>query len=295
MTTEKRFSDRLKTYLLFAGPTTFVFLTVIILPFLFGIYLTFTNWDGVAKTYTFVGLNNYLTVFKDPVFWNSFLLTVRYVLYTVVIVNTLGFILAYALTGNTVRGQNLLRTGFFIPNLIGGIILGLVWKFIFSTVLVFIGRSLDISFLSYSWLANPNKVLWTLVIVTVWQYSGYMMIIFIAGLSNIPRDLIEAATIDGASGFHRLKNIVLPLMVPSFIVTVFLTIQRGFMVYDVNLALTDGGPFKSSELISMHVYKKAFLAQQYGVGQSQAFLLFVLVAAISLTQVYFTKKLEVEA
>ncbi|NLL48775.1 MAG: sugar ABC transporter permease [Firmicutes bacterium] len=295
MTTEKRFSDRLKTYLLFAGPTTFVFLTVIILPFLFGIYLTFTNWDGIAKTYTFVGLNNYLTVFKDPVFWNSFLLTVRYVLYTVVIVNTLGFILAYALTGNTVRGQNLLRTGFFIPNLIGGIILGLVWKFIFSTVLVFIGRSLDISFLSYSWLANPNKVLWTLVIVTVWQYSGYMMIIFIAGLSNIPRDLIEAATIDGASGFHRLKNIVLPLMVPSFIVTVFLTIQRGFMVYDVNLALTDGGPFKSSELISMHVYKKAFLAQQYGVGQSQAFLLFVLVAAISLTQVYFTKKLEVEA
>ena len=295
MATEKRFSDRLKTYLLFAGPTTFVFLTVIILPFLFGIYLTFTNWDGIAKTYTFVGLNNYLTVFKDPVFWNSFLLTVRYVLYTVVIVNTLGFILAYALTGNTVRGQNLLRTGFFIPNLIGGIILGLVWKFIFSTVLVFIGRSLDISFLSYSWLANPNKVLWTLVIVTVWQYSGYMMIIFIAGLSNIPRDLIEAATIDGASGFHRLKNIVLPLMVPSFIVTVFLTIQRGFMVYDVNLALTDGGPFKSSELISMHVYKKAFLAQQYGVGQSQAFLLFVLVAAISLTQVYFTKKLEVEA
>lgn len=295
MATEKRFSDKLKTYLLFAGPTTFVFLTVIILPFLFGIYLTLTNWDGIAKTYTFVRLDNYLTVFKDPVFWNSFLLTVRYVLYTVVIVNTLGFILAYALTGNNVRGQNLLRTGFFIPNLIGGIILGLVWKFIFSTVLVFIGRSLDISALSYSWVANPNKVLWTLIIVSVWQYSGYMMIIFIAGLSNIPRDLIEAATIDGASGFSRLRSIVLPLMVPSFIVTVFLTIQRGFMVYDVNLALTDGGPFKSSELISMHVYKKAFLAQQYGVGQSQAFLLFVLVAAISLTQVYFTKKLEVEA
>ncbi|NMB20914.1 MAG: sugar ABC transporter permease [Firmicutes bacterium] len=295
MATEKRFSDKLKTYLLFAGPTTFVFLTVIILPFLFGIYLTLTNWDGIAKTYTFVRLDNYLTVFKDPVFWNSFLLTVRYVLYTVVIVNTLGFILAYALTGNNVRGQNLLRTGFFIPNLIGGIILGLVWKFIFSTVLVFIGRSLDISALSYSWVANPNKVLWTLIIVSVWQYSGYMMIIFIAGLSNIPRDLIEAATIDGASGFNRLRSIVLPLMVPSFIVTVFLTIQRGFMVYDVNLALTDGGPFKSSELISMHVYKKAFLAQQYGVGQSQAFLLFVLVAAISLTQVYFTKKLEVEA
>ena len=120
------------------------------------------------------------------------------------------------------------------------------------------------------------------------------MIIFIAGLSNIPKELLEAATIDGANGFHRLKSVVLPLMVPAFIVTVFLTIQRGFMVYDVNLALTGGGPFKTTELISMHVYEKAFLAQQYGVGQSQAFFLFILVAAISLTQVYFTKKLEVE-
>ena len=192
------------------------------------------------------------------------------------------------------RGQNFLRTGFFVPNLIGGIILGFVWRFIFSNVLVYIGRSLDIAALSYSWLANPDKALWTLGIVSVWQYSGYMMIIFIAGLSNIPKELLEAATIDGANGFHRLKSVVLPLMVPAFIVTVFLTIQRGFMVYDVNLALTGGGPFKTTELISMHVYEKAFLAQQYGVGQSQAFFLFILVAAISLTQVYFTKKLEVE-
>lgn len=295
LVTEKRFIDKLKTYLVFAGPTTFVFLTVIILPFLFGIYLTFTNWDGIAKAYTFVGLNNYITVFKDKMFWSSFMLTVKYVLCTVVIVNTLGFILAYALTGDNIRGQNFLRTGFFIPNLIGGIILGLVWRFIFSNVLVFIGRNLNIGFLSYSWLANPDKAFWTLVIVSVWQYSGYMMIIFIAGLSNIPKELIEAATIDGASGLQRVKSIVLPLMVPSFIVTVFLTIQRGFMVYDVNLALTQGGPFKSTELISMHVYEKAFLAQQYGVGQSQAFFLFLLVASISLTQVYFTKKLEVEA
>ncbi|HHT90101.1 MAG: sugar ABC transporter permease [Bacillota bacterium] len=295
MATEKRFLDRLKTYLLFAGPTTFVFFTVIILPFLFGVYLTFTNWDGIAKTYTFVRFSNYATVVRDRMFWNSFLLTVKYVFYTVLIVNALGFVLAYALTGDTVRGQNLLRTGFFVPNLIGGIILGLVWRFVFSNVLVFIGRSLKIGPLSYSWLANPDKAFWTLVIVSVWQYSGYMMIIFIAGLTHIPSELIEAATIDGAGGFHRLRTIILPLMVPSFIVTVFLTIQRGFMVYDVNLALTQGGPFKSTELISMFVYEKAFLAQQYGVGQSQAFFLFLLVAAISLTQVYFTKKLEVEA
>ena len=295
LASEKKFVDKLKTYLLFAGPTTLVFATVIILPFLFGIYLTFTNWDGLSKAYVFVSFSNYQKVLQDAAFWTSFLRTVKYVFYTVVLVNSLGFALAYALTGNKVLGQNLLRTGFFVPNLIGGIILGLVWRFIFSNVLVYLGRTLNIGFLSYSWLANPTKALWTLVIVTVWQYSGYMMIIFIAGLSNIPRELIEAATIDGATGFQRLRTIILPLMVPAFIVTVFLTIQRGFMVYDVNLALTNGGPFKTTELISMFVYEKAFLAQQYGVGQAQAFLLFVLVAAISLTQVYFTKKLEVEA
>ena len=164
----------------------------------------------------------------------------------------------------------------------------------FSRVLVFIGKSLNLSFLSYSWLANPQKALWALVIVSVWQYSGYMMIIHIAGLVNIPKELIEAAIIDGAGAGQRIRRIILPLMVPSFVVTLFLTLQRGFMVYDVNLALTDGGPFRSTELISMHVYKKAFLAQEYGIGQAQAFFLFLIVAAITLAQVYFSKKWEVE-
>ncbi|MBA2132664.1 sugar ABC transporter permease [Hydrogenispora sp. UU3] len=166
--------------------------------------------------------------------------------------------------------------------------------FVFSRVLVFIGKSLNLSFLSYSWLANPQKALWALVIVSVWQYSGYMMIIHIAGLVNIPKELIEAAIIDGAGAGQRIRRIILPLMVPSFVVTLFLTLQRGFMVYDVNLALTDGGPFRSTELISMHVYKKAFLAQEYGIGQAQAFFLFLIVAAITLAQVYFSKKWEVE-
>lgn len=294
LATKKRFVDKLKTYLVFAGPTTLVFITVIVLPFLFGIYLTFTNWDGISRSYTLAGLANYAKVIRDPAYWASFLRTVKYVFFTVLIVNSLGFALAYALTGNKVLGQNLLRTGFFVPNLIGGIILGLVWRFIFSNVLVYLGRTFGITFLSYSWLSNPDKALWTLIIVSVWQYSGYMMIIFIAGLSNIPNDLVEAATIDGANGFQRLRHIILPLMVPSFVVTVFLTIQRGFMVYDVNLALTDGGPFKTTQLISMHVYEKAFLAQQYGIGQAQAFFLFLLVAVISVLQVYFTKRLEVE-
>ena len=293
MITEKGFCAKLKTFLIFAGPTTFVFLSVVIIPFLFGIYLSLTNWDGIASAYRFIGLQNYLTVFQDQLFWKSFFLTLKYVLFTVVLVNVIAFVLAYLLTRG-VKGENFLRAGFFVPNLIGGIVLGLIWHFVFSRVLVFIGKSLNLSLFSYSWLANPQKALWALVIVSVWQYSGYMMLIHIAGLVNIPKELFEAAIIDGASAGQRIRRIILPLMVPSFVVTLFLTLQRSFMVYDVNLALTDGGPFRSTELISMHVYKKAFLAQEYGIGQAQAFFLFIIVAAITLAQVYFTKKWEVE-
>ena len=136
LATEKRFVDKLKTYLLFAGPTTLFFVTVIVLPFVFGIYLTFTNWDGISTAYNLVGFSNYKQLFQEPAFWTSFLRTVKYVFWTVVIVNSLGFALAYTLTGEKVRGQNFLRTGFFVPNLIGGIILGFVWRFIFSNILV---------------------------------------------------------------------------------------------------------------------------------------------------------------
>lgn len=286
--------DKIKTYLVFAGPTTFIFFTVVILPFLFGIYLTFTNWDGISGEYSLVGFQNYASVFSDPEFWNSFLLTLKYVLFIVIFINVIAFFLAYLLTSG-VKGQNFFRAGFFLPNLIGGIILGFIWQFMFSNVLVYIGKTLGINAFSTSWLSNPNKAFWALVMVTVWQYSGYMMVIYISGLMNIPKDILEAASIDGASGFTKLKDIVLPLMVPSFVICVFLSIQRGFMVYDLNVSLTDGGPYKSTEMISMHVYEKAFLSQQYGIGQSEAFVLFVIVAVVTLLQVYFSKKLEVEA
>jgi len=137
--------------------------------------------------------------------------------------------------------------------------------------------------------------MWALVAVTVWQYAGYMMVIYIAGLMNVPSDVLEAASIDGATGWRQLRSIVLPLMIPSFSVCVFLSLQRGFLAYDLNLSLTQGGPFKSTELVSMVIYNKAFLSREYGVGQAEAFVLFLIVAAITLFQVYFSKKMEVEA
>ena len=294
MLTEKGLWTRLRTRLIFTGPTLFAFATVMIIPFLYGIYLTFTNWDGIAVDQSFVGWDNYIGVFKDTVFWKSFAMTLEYVFITVVLTNVVAFLLAYAVTRG-IKAQGWFRAGFFLPNLVGGIVLGFIWQFIFNQVLVFAGQKLNLPFFSASWLADPDKAFWALVIVTVWQYAGYMMVIYIAGLMNVPRDVLEAASIDGASNRRMLMRIVLPLMVPSFIVCVFLSLQRGFMVYDLNVSLTSGGPFKSTEMVSMHVYEQAFLARDYGLGQAEALVLFILVATITLLQVYFSKKLEVEA
>ncbi|ADM71940.1 Lactose transport system permease protein LacF [Paenibacillus polymyxa E681] len=294
MITEKGVWNRLRTRLLFTGPTLFAFITVMIIPFLYGIYLTFTNWDGISTTLSLVGVQNYLAVFRDIEFWKSFGLTLKYVFYTVVLINVIAFMLAYVLTKG-LKGQSIFRAGFFLPNLVGGIVLGFIWQFIFNNVLVYLGQHASIQSLSTTWLADPDKAFWALVIVTVWQNAGYMMVIYIAGLTGVPNDIMEAASIDGANSWTRLRKMVLPLMVPSFIVCIFLSLQRGFMVYDVNLALTKGGPFSSTQMVSMHVYEKAFLSRDYGVGQAEAFVLFLMVALITLLQVYFSKKLEVEA
>lgn len=294
MIAEKGVLNRLRLRLLFTGPTLFAFTTVMIIPFLYGIYLTFTNWDGISTTQSLVGMQNYLAVFRDAEFWKSFGLTLKYVFYTVVLINVIAFMLAYVLTKG-LKGQSIFRAGFFLPNLVGGIVLGFIWQFIFNYVLVYVGQNAGIQSLAATWLADPDKAFWALVIVTVWQNAGYMMVIYIAGLTGVPNDIMEAASIDGANSWVRLRKMVLPLMVPSFIVCIFLSLQRGFMVYDLNLALTKGGPFDSTQMVSMHVYEKAFLSRDYGVGQAEAFVLFLMVALITLLQVYFSKKLEVEA
>ncbi|NLJ30299.1 MAG: sugar ABC transporter permease [Clostridiales bacterium] len=287
-------SKKFKLFLIFEAPTLFIFATVVGVPFLYGIYLSMTDWNGVASSYSMVGLKNYITLLGDGNFWSSFFMTLKYVLISVILVNAIGFLLAVLVTSG-IKGQKIMRSGFFTSNLIGGIVLGFVWSFIFQRALVYIGQSMNLPIFSESWLASTDKAFWSLVIVTVWQLSGYMMIIYIAGLMSIPQDVIEAAAIDGCNSVKRTLHVVLPLMVSSFIICIFLTLQRCFMVYDITLSLTKGGPYNSTVLIAMHVYQKAFLSHQYGVGQAEAFFLFLMVALISGLQVYFSKKLEVES
>ena len=283
-----------KDFCIFALPGLFCFFAVVIVPFIYGVYLTMTDWNGVSDVKNFIGLQNFAGVIKDGQFWSSLLLTFKYVIVVVVFVNLLAFMIAYLLTRG-IKGQNFFRAGFFTPNLIGGIVLGYIWQFVFSRVLVNMGKSTGWGLFSTSWLADPNKAFWSMVIVTVWQLSGYMMLIYIAGFTGLSTDVLEAASIDGATGLQKMKSIILPLMVPSFVICLFLTLSRAFMVYDVNLTLTGGEPYGSTRLVAMHVYEKAFTSRNYGVGQAEALILFIIVACISGAQIYIGKKKEVEA
>lgn len=288
------FSYKCRLYLMFAGVSTAVFAAVVIIPFIYGLYLTFTSWDGVSKQKPFVALQNYMATFADTAYWQALGRTMIYSVIAVILVNVVAFILAYMVTSG-VKGQNFFRAGFFIPNLIGGIVLGYIWKFVFNRAFVALGESFSIGLLSTSWLATTNGAMLCLIIVSVWQYAGYMMLIYVAGFMSVSSDVLEAASIDGCTDVQTIWYISVPLMVSSFVQCLFLTITRCFMVYDVNLSLTNGEPFNSSVMGAMHVYNQAFTYKNYGTGQAEALILFIICAVVGVLQVYVGKKAEVSA
>ena len=288
----KKKNKKLINVLQFAGfgfPALFIWMSVVIIPFIYGIWITFTDWNGLAMHINYVGLQNYIDVFKDATFVSSFVKTVIYAFFTVLASNIVGFALALAVTSG-IKGQGLFRTGFFTPNIIGGIILGYIWNFIFSYVLTAVGKSMGVEWMSTSWLTHPTRALIALIIVSSWQMSGYLMVIYIAGLTNVPKELIEAARVDGATGWQTIMKVKLPLIRNTTAICIFLSISRTFMSFDMNLSLTAGGPYKSTELIAYKIYQTAFTSMEFGKGQAQAIVLFVIVATISLLQVYFTKR-----
>lgn len=287
-------SYKVKQYAMFAGPATVLFFAVVILPFVYGLYLTFTSWDGISKSKPFVGLSNYIAAFQDGAYWQAIGRTMIFSIIAVILVNVVAFVLAYLVTSG-IKGQNFFRAGFFIPNLIGGIVLGYVWKFVFNRAFVALGQSLSIGALLTSWLATTNGAMLCLIIVSVWQYAGYMMLIYVAGFMSVSKSLMEAAQIDGCTKGQATFNVTIPLMRASFVQCLFLTITRCVMVYDVNLSLTKGEPFNTSVMAAMHVYNQAFTYKNYGAGQAEALILFLICAVVGVTQVYIGKKGEVEA
>lgn len=284
----------IKKFICFAGPALFFFFTIIGAAFVSGVQLSFTNWNGLSDSYQYVGFQNYVNAFKDTEFIYSLLKTFEYVLFVVVITNIVAFFIAFGLTRG-IKAQGVYRVGFFTPNLIGGVVLGLIWRFVFSTALPTIGDLLHIEFLQNNLLSQPKTAFASLVVVAVWQLSGYLMLIYMAGIVGLPKDVLEAAKLDGATGLKELRYIILPLIMPSVTICGFMSIKSAFMAYDVNMSLTNGGSFGSTKLVAMQVYERAFTSQQYGVGQAEALILFVIVAIITLTQVGLSKRKEVEA
>lgn len=290
----KKKRNQVLLFLGFAGPAILAFVFVIGWAFVNGVFMSFTDWNGISEHFNVVGLSNYVKAFHDVNFWESLFRTFKYAIGVVLAVNILAFLLAYLLTKGY-RGQGVYRTGFFIPNLIGGVVLGIVWKFIFSEALVQLGQIPLFGTFAGNWLSDPNTAMLAMIIVAVWQMAGYLMIIYMAGIIAVPKDVCEASSLDGASGFYAIRKIILPLIMPSITICSFLSIKAAFMVYDVNLTLTAGGPYKSTIMASMHVYNKAFKYNDFGIGQAEALILFLIVAVITVIQVTVTKKKEVEA
>lgn len=279
-----------KGFWIFVAPSLFALIMVVLIPFIIGIYYTFTNWNGANPNYDFVGLSNYSNLIKDTQFIYSFKITTIYTIASVITINLIGFALAYFVTRN-LKTKNILRTGFFMPNLIGGLILGFIWQFLFNSVFTSLGGKLGSPLLSTSLLQESTTAMIAMLIVSSWQYAGYIMVIYVAALENVPTDLIEASTIDGANGFQSFKHITLPMVAPSITICLFLTLANSFKLFDLNFSLT---PLKPTEMLSLNIYKEAFVSNNMGVGQAKAIIFFIFVTAISITQVYLTKKREVE-
>lgn len=296
-----------KWFFPFVIPALLVFLFVVFIPFIIGIFYSFTGWRGsffmgpngrtTNPFEAFVGLKNYLAAFQQESFRSAFLFSVKFTVIAVVAVNIVA--LAQALLVNSIgRAVGIFRATFFLPNLLGGLSLGFIWLFIFNNIFtkILFGKEglIPIEFFTYMTDKDPNKLLFAILIMVVWQMSGYMMIIYTTGLANIPDDLYEAASIDGANAFQKFFKVTVPMLMPSFTVVFFLVLSKCFMLLDQNIALTNNAPQGYRMLAAQILKVTNDTSGNYGIAQAEAVIFFVVVAMISITQVVITKGKEVE-
>jgi len=273
-----------KYFPIFALPTMIAFTIGFLIPFIMGIYLSFCEFTTVNNA-KYVGLSNYTKILTDDGFVHSLWYTALFTITSVLLINVIAFSVALLLTKG-IRGTNVFRTVFFMPNLIGGIVLGYIWQLILNGILANFGRTL---------VYNATYGFWGLIILMCWQQIGYMMIIYIAGIQNVPGELIEAAKIDGANPRQTLKNVTLPMVTPSITICTFLTLTNGFKLFDQNLALTSGEPSGNSEMLALNIYNTFYGRNGWeGVGQAKAVIFFILVALIAVVQNKLTRSKEVQ-
>ncbi len=282
-------------YVIFLFPLLFTFAVTVIIPLVLGICYSFTDWTGIRFN-SVVGLSNYMTMFKDPAFIWSILITFIFVVLNMVLINLVGFLLALLCTSG-IKGGGFFRASYFLPNLIGGIVLGYIWQFVFNNVII--GMTDNIS-----WLARSKTALFAIVVVYIWQYAGYIMLIYITGLTQIPGDVLEAAKIDGANPAQTLFKVKIPMIASTITICTFLTLTSAFKQFDVNMALTNGagsvanfmGNYLSNgtQMLALNIYNTAISKNNYALGQAKAVFFFIILAVVSLIQVRVSNKKEVE-
>ena len=279
---------------LFLGPVVAAFCIGFVWPFIQGIWLSLCRFKLVSDA-KFIGFDNYVKAFQDASFTHAFWYTALFAITSLVIINVLAFLVAYILT-QSIKGSNLFRTVFFMPNLIGGIVLGYIWSMIFDGIL---------SRWSTSILMDSKFGFWGLIILMCWQQIGYMMIIYIAGLQNVPGEMLEAARIDGATRMETLFKVTIPNVMPSITICVVLSLTNGFKLFDQNLALTAGQPFiiqpdgttiRTTEMLALNIFNtfNGTGSASQGIAQAKAVIFFILVAGLGLAQLAYTRKKEVQ-
>ncbi|KZE71426.1 sugar ABC transporter permease [Paenibacillus ottowii] len=282
--------------LAFTAPALIFYAIFLLIPTISGMYYSFTDWNGLNPNYNFIGLGNFVESLKeDPDFLNSLWFTLKYVLVMIVLQNALALVLAVLIESRT-RSKGFFRTIFFMPNMISTIISAFMWTFVFSSVLPQIAEKTAIAFLGQSWLGDPKVSFFSIIIVSLWNGVGYMMIIYLAALQGVPQSLKEAAIIDGANAFQTLRSVTLPMITHAITICFFLTLNGAFKVYEVVYGLTGGGPGRSTQVITMNIYEEAFSNNfRYGYASAKSVILFAIVLIFTLIQLRVMKKREVEA
>lgn len=280
---------------IFVFPLLFTFGVTVIIPLCLGVFYSFTDWNGITMT-AFVGFKNYLSMFSDPAFIWSVLITILFVVLNMILVNVVAFLLALLCT-QKMRGISFFRASYFLPNLIGGIVLGYIWQFVFNTVLIKYTNNISL-------LASTNTAFICIIVVYIWQYAGYIMLIYVTGLTQVPKDVLEASQIDGANAVTTLFKIKIPMIASTITICTFLTLTSAFKQFDVNMALTNGSGAvvgfmgklltNGTQMLALNIYNTAISKNNYALGQAKAILFFIMLAIVSIIQVSISNKKEVE-
>ena len=290
---ERAFGSLL-TFSLFVLPALGAILLSVEIPFIMSVYYSFTKWNGLDRVPEIIGLENYRELFlDDPGMMNALVFTFKQTFFRVIFINVIALLLAVVLDGK-LRGKNALRAAFYIPNIISLIVIGYIWRFIFTRGFDSFYEMVKLPFLMYSWLGDAKIAFASVLIVSVWQSIGFYMVIYIAGLQVIPHDLLEAAMIDGAGGLSRFFRITLPLLMPSVTVAVFHSVSNSLKTFDVIFSLTNGGPGNATTAVALDIYKTAFISSRFGYGTAKSVVLFLLILLVTFFQIKFFKAREVE-